>query len=128
MIQINDETYRAVLTHRVTEAERKILVLEEAIQRANHILASSREWLVHLPEDIKVEYVEAPEPIDPSLLEAKSKREVGLVNDRWAEWKKLYLSGWTVQRIAKRFRCNHTAVCHAKKMNWTPRWLEKKNR
>lgn len=122
---IAEETYKAVLTHRMNELEKRMAIIEEATRKANTFIESMKDLIVQLPENLEVEYAKTPEPIDPKLLEARSCRDKHSVNERWSEWKKLYLQGWTMARIARRFRCDHTAVCFAKKHNWRGAWSSK---
>jgi len=127
-IDISDETYRAVLTHRMTEVEKRMQMIEEVVQKISQSIEAQKGLLVHLPAELKIEHADVPEPIDPKLLEAKSCRDKDSVKERWSEWKKLYLQGWTMQRIARRFRCDHTAVCYAKKNNWDAGWATGRKR
>ncbi|NBW14088.1 MAG: hypothetical protein EBR82_39435 [Caulobacteraceae bacterium] len=86
-----------------------------AIEKAERLMANAK--------DIKVAVVPPP-PIEvsPAVMDARSKRDLHSVTQRWAVWERMYKAGITPSEISRKFNCDHGSVLYARKKGFKPSW------
>ena len=135
----------SALTYRVSQLERRINdEILPAVKEMTQALATMRQNAAVARMELKRRNVQEAEVLAGSILSwrdisvpaelkiAKSKigkgqrrgsgrnRTAAVVAKRWALWKLQREQGYTFQQIARAWGCNHTAVVHASKHDFTP--------
>lgn len=126
-----NETFQSVIAYRMNSVEERMRILEDVIRNISKTVSELRQdmkdWKVS-PCIGEIVRTEAPEPVDPDILETITMRSPSVVKKRWAEWKRLTLQGKTPSQISRMYKCHHTAVTNAIARNFEPAWLKKGKR
>jgi hypothetical protein len=124
-----NNTFQITTTYRLKQLEDKLADTAESLSLLGHrvtrltLAIEKAERLMANAKDIRVAVVPPP-PIEvsPAVMEARSKRDLGSVTQRWAVWEKMYKAGITPSEISRKFNCDHGSVLYARKKGFKPSW------
>lgn len=124
-----NNTFQITTTYRLKQLEDKLADTAESLSLLGHrvtrltLAIEKAERLIANAKDIKVAVVPPP-PIEvsPAVMNARSKRDLHSVTERWAVWEKMHKAGISASEISRQFNCDHGSVLYARKKGFKPSW------